>query len=83
MFLTSVPNLEIKRNIKKQQEKEPGVPVRHLQSAMSRAPPGAERNIQLSGCPASLLLHLKIVCSFPSWYYMLLIGILVNQQVAM
>ena len=57
MFLTSVPNLEIKRNIKKQQEREPeslSCPCR----AMSRAPPGAGRSVnsQLSGCPSSLLL---------------------------
>ena len=74
MFLTSVPNLEIKKNIKKQQEKEAGVPVGHLQSAMSRAPPGAEGNIQLSGCPASLLLSSEncVLLSFlilyaPNW----------------
>ena len=55
MILTSVPNLEIKRNIKKQQEREPES-LSCSCRAMSRAPPGAEREHPALRLDPSLLL---------------------------
>ena len=86
MLLTSVPNLEIKRNIKKQQEREPES-LSCSCRAMSRAPPGAEREHPALRLDPSLLLSSEncvllpfLLLYAPNWDFSKSTGSYVNAK---